>query len=134
MILTKEFIEKTFKPVLTADWPTFFTHAVHDNVHWVIPGSCEMSGDYHGKSAVVAAWSKIGKYLDKNRPRHIAIDRILLDGNYAVVEMHYLDAFSVKGAAYPQTYCWVMKFNNDLQIIELTAHVDTQAIHTLMSE
>ena len=27
-----------------------------------------------------------------------------------------------------------MKINDDLQIIELTAHVDTQLIHTIMSE
>ncbi len=133
-MLTKECIEKIFEPVLTADWHTFFTNAVHDKVHWVIPGSCEMSGKYHGRSEVMAAWSKIGQYLDTSRARHIVIDRILIDGEYAAVEMHYLDAFSIKGTFYPQTYCWVMKFTHDLQIIELTAHVDTQLIHTIMSE
>ncbi len=132
-MITKEYIEKIFKPVLTADWPTFF-NAVHDKIHWVIPGNCEMSGDYHGKAAIVAAWSKISHYLDKNRARRIIIDRILIDGDYAVVEMHYDEAYSLKGTFYPQTYCWVMRFTNDLQIIELTAHVDTQLIHTIMNE
>ncbi len=132
-MVTKEDVEKIFIPVLTADWLTFF-NSVHDQVHWVIPGSCEMSGDYHGKAAIVSAWSKIGHYLDRNRPRRIVIDRILIDGDYAVVEMHYAEAFSIKGTFYPQTYCWVMRFTDDLQIIELTAHVDTQLIHTIMNE
>ncbi|WP_444887098.1 nuclear transport factor 2 family protein [Microbulbifer sp. JMSA008] len=129
-MLERKTVEEVFNALRTDPQP--FLERVANNVHWVVKGTHAMAGEYSSKKELVErAFHGIGKVLQGGKVM-MEVKRILIDGDYAVVEMEST-CIALNGRRYNNTYCWIVKFENGL-ITEGTAYVDSALVQQVLDE
>jgi uncharacterized protein len=109
--------------------PGPFIAAMADDFVWRIIGSTAWSGEYVGKADVRERLLK-PLYAQFVAPSRITASRILADGDHVVVQCEG-DATTVSGAAYANTYCFVIRIE-DGQLRELTEYMDTALVDRVL--
>ena len=63
----------------------------------------------------------------------LKVDHTFVSGNIAVVEMAQTST-ALNGKAFPNTYCWVVRFGDDSRITEVRAYVDSFLVKQVIDE
>ena len=109
--------------------PAPFIAAMADDFVWRIKGSTPWSGEYVGKAAVLERLVK-PLYAQLTAPTSLALERILADEDYVVVECKG-DATTVSGERYANTYCFVIRLAEG-RLRELTEYMDTALVNRVL--
>ena len=107
MSLTIEYVNRLFEILSTGNASAFFDN-VADDVHWTVMGTHPLAGVYKSKDDFL---KKTFERLDKVLKGGVIlkVDHSLVSGDTAVVEMTQTST-ALNGKAFPNTYCWVVRF------------------------
>jgi ketosteroid isomerase-like protein len=125
---TRELITRLFKEYENGALRQIM-NAVADDVHWVLAGTNQLSGEYRSKSEFSdAIRDRMNPKL--REPIRPSVRRITVDNDVAVVEFHGR-ATSISGRPYENDYCWILRVADD-QIVEVTAYLDGAMLDDLL--
>ena len=128
-MLDKKYVEDLFEN-LKINTDKFF-EKVSKDVHWTVMGTHPLAGEYLSKEEFVNhTFRRLNKILKEGII--LAINNILVDGDYAVVEMKSLST-ARNGKPFNNAYCWVVKFNGDI-ITHVRAYLDSSLVQQLIDE
>jgi len=115
---------------LSHDSARFF-EKVADDVRWIVMGTHPLAGEYHSKQDFHdRTFGRLNKILTGEIA--LNLDRVLVDGDYAAVEMK-ARLTGKNGKVYENVYCWVVRFEGDT-IAEVRAYVDSAIVQKLVDE
>lgn len=105
---------------------------IADDVVWRLPGSIPGSGVFEGKEAFL---EQSARPLHRRLRRSPVpkVDRIVSDDDVVVVQWHG-EGETAHGAPYSNEYCWVLRFGDRDQIVEIVSYLDTQAVARVFEE
>lgn len=108
-----------------------FFEKVADDVQWTVMGSHALAGDYFGKKNFLDhTFGRLDKLLKEGTV--LAIRNILVDGDYAAVELEALST-AKNGKPFNNRYCWIVKFDGEM-ITEVRAYLDSALVQRLIDE
>jgi ketosteroid isomerase-like protein len=107
-----------------------FRAAMADDFHWSIIGTTSWSRTFSGKRAVEQELLAPLLAQFQNRYTNTA-DRILADGDHVVIQCRGR-VTTVRGEAYNNTYCWVIRMAGG-KMRELTEYCDTALIERVLA-
>ena len=111
--------------------PGRFFEKVREDVHWTVLGTHPLAGEYFSKEDFLDhTFRRLNRVLKEGVI--LAIRNILVDGDYAAVELQALSTAN-NGKPFNNTYCWIVKFDRDM-ITEVRAYLDSALVRTLMDE
>ncbi|KAA6418919.1 hypothetical protein WJX79_009738 [Trebouxia sp. C0005] len=129
--LTKQYVSELFHNLETGQAPDFLSR-VADNVDWTIKGTHPLAGHYSSRKAFQeGALAKIGAGLKE--PLKLKVNNILVDGDWAAVEMSAVGAVSKQGWPFDNEYCWVCRFDQGT-IVQARAYLDSAMVARLVNE
>jgi uncharacterized protein len=130
MSLTIEYVNRLFDNLSTGKASTFFDN-VADDVHWTVMGTHPLAGVYKSKKDFLKnTFERLDKVLKEGVI--LKVDHALVSGDTAVVEMNQTST-ALNGKAFPNTYCWVVRFVDDM-ITEVRAYVDSFLVKQVIDE
>lgn len=128
-MLDKKYVEELFENLKNNT--DKFLEKVSKDVHWTVMGTHPLAGEYISKEDFLNhTYRRLNKLLKDGVI--LAVNNILVDGDYAVVEMKSLST-AINGKPFNNTYCWIVKFNGDI-IIRVRAYVDSFLVQQLIDE
>jgi uncharacterized protein len=99
-----------------------FLGALSDDLVWTATGNSPVSGTFRGKQAYIdGVWRPLDDHLE-TWPK-AEVQRILADGEWAVVEFHGVGGVGKNGTDYTLQYCWVVRVVED-RIVEVVGYYD----------
>ncbi|MGH7934139.1 MAG: nuclear transport factor 2 family protein [Candidatus Binataceae bacterium] len=123
----KKLIRDTFSKWVDGDGGAFF-NLLADDVKWTVIGTTAVSRTYASKKEFVdGAVKPLGEKI--NGAIKPALRDIIAEGDNVVLQWEGRAA-GKNGAAYEQTYCWVMRIENG-KVQEGTAYLNTEMITKL---
>jgi uncharacterized protein len=125
----RKLIEKAFGEWVRGDREAF-NNLLADNLQWTVIGNSPVSGRYNSKREFLEnAGARMAEKLAT--PIQPTVRHVIADGNMValVFDGH---ATGKNGTDYKQTYCWVLRLEND-RICEGTAYLDTELITRLFA-
>ena len=129
-MVEREYVQKLFGSLKSN--PDDFFKKVSDNVHWTVMGTHPLAGRYFSKEDFLdKTFARLNKLLKKNAAS-LEIDRIFVDGDYAIVEMKGYGT-ALNGKSFDNVYCWIAKFEKDM-ITEVKAYVDSALVQQIIDE
>jgi ketosteroid isomerase-like protein len=130
MSLTIEYVNRLFDNLSTGNANSFFDN-VADDVHWTVMGTHQLAGVYKSKKDFLKnTFERLDKVLKEGVI--LKVDHALVSGDTAVVEMNQTST-ALNGKAFPNTYCWVVRFVDDM-ITEVRAYVDSFLVKQVIDE
>ena len=120
--LTHEDVRVLFDYWKTGESDKFMDRLV-DDIHWTVMGSHPLAGEFHNKADYFAgALNRLSRVLTKT----VSLDvvAIYVDGMTAIVELKSA-LISKNGMPYNNSYCWILKFNDDKQVTSIKAYLDS---------
>ncbi|OCL15325.1 hypothetical protein AOQ84DRAFT_384117 [Glonium stellatum] len=113
-----------FSHLLTGDSAAFYAN-VADDVVWTVMGENHpLAGRYISKDQFLReSYDRVGKVLDA--PMKLAVRSVILEGDWAVVELVGQGGRLKSGREYNNTYSWTTRWNDGLKIVEVRAYLDT---------
>ena len=131
MSLTIEYVNRLFDNLSTGNANSFFDN-VADDVHWTVMGTHPLAGVYKSKRDFLKnTFERLDKVLKGGVI--LKVDHTFVSGNIAVVEMAQTST-ALNGKAFPNTYCWVVRFGDDSRITEVRAYVDSFLVKQVIDE
>ena len=110
---------------------TVFLGALSDDLVWTATGNSPVSGTFRGKQAYIdGVWRGLDSHL-VTWPK-AEVQRILADGEWAVVEFHGVGGLGRNGTDYTLQYCWVLRVVEDL-IVEVVGYYDQVKVAELFA-
>jgi hypothetical protein len=97
-----------------------------DDVRWTIIGTTKFSGSYNSKADVVKRLIQ-PLFAQLETPGGSAVDNIVAEGDYVVVQSRGTGRKAKSGKPYNNTYCIVYRLANG-KIQEITEYCDTELI------
>jgi uncharacterized protein len=130
MSLAIEYVNRLFENLSTGNASAFFDNVV-DDVHWTVMGTHPLAGVYKSKDDFL---KKTFERLDKVLKGGVIlkVNHTFVSGDTAVVEMNQTST-ALNGKAFPNTYCWVVRFANKM-ITEVRAYVDSFLVKQVIEE
>lgn len=130
--VTRTFVTKLFAAISQDGLGPVLLNALHENVKWTATGQSPLSGVYESKKAYQEdCLGKIRGRLDYSpKPQ---VNKILADGEWAVVYFHSHGARSVKGMDFGMEYCWWLRVQDE-KIVEVIGFFDQKKIYDLFAE
>src|SRR5215467_9946848 len=111
MSLTIEYVNRLFENLSTGNGSAFFDN-VADDVYWTVMGTHPLAGVYKSKEDFLKnTFERLDKVLKGGGI--MKIDHTFVSGNISVVEMTSTST-ALNGKPFPNTYCWVVRFVNDI--------------------
>jgi ketosteroid isomerase-like protein len=130
MTITSDQVENIFNYIDNGENEKFFEH-VADDVCWKVMGTHPLAGTYHSKKDFLAhTFIRLNKILKEGVV--LKVTNIIVQGDIAAVEMESFST-AVNGLPFNNTYCWVVKFKNNI-IIEVRAYVDSALVQKIIDE
>ncbi|KAF7561200.1 hypothetical protein G7046_g2960 [Stylonectria norvegica] len=141
--LTKAYVLTVFAPLQeTTDLTlrnSFFTNFVVPDVKWTITGTGHsLAGTrYNLQDHSDASFAKLGKRLIA--PIKFVVKRVVVDqerdvdGWWACVETRG-EATRKSGVEYNNEYVWMIRFNDEGKIVEITSYFDTHLSEQVLAE
>jgi ketosteroid isomerase-like protein len=130
MPVTTNQVETLFNYLNAGENDEFFEH-VADDVQWTVMGTHPLAGTYKSKQGfLLHTFQRLNKILKEGVV--LKVNNILVQGDTAVVEMESFST-AINGMPFNNTYCWVVKFENDV-IIEVHAYVDSALVQKVIDE
>ena len=124
----KKLITTAFEAWSRGDGRPFFK-LLADDVRWTVIGSTPVSGTYNSKSDFRL---RLKSLSEKFAGELKAVVRdVIADGDKVAVQWDG-HATGKNGAAYDQTYCWVMRLRDGL-VCECIAYLDTEMVNRLFN-
>jgi ketosteroid isomerase-like protein len=108
-----------------------FAGGLADDLVWTATGHSPVSGTCHGKAEYL---EKIYRPLDERLERwpRPEVLRILVDGDWCLVEFSGVGGLGRNGTDYSMRYCWVMRVA-DGQVREVTGYYDQAKVAELFA-
>lgn len=108
-----------------------FAAAMHEDAAWIMKGTTEWSGAYHGTADIRARLLKplYDNFTSTYRNRASAI---LADGDRVVVECEG-DVMTRSGAPYNNQYCYLFRLEGG-KIVELVEYMDTALVDRVLEK
>jgi ketosteroid isomerase-like protein len=123
-------VDKIFKHLESGDEGHFFKF-VADDVNWKVMGTHPLAGTYNNKQDFISStFQRLGRIMKGGVI--LKVKNILVHENHAVVEMES-DSTALNGMPFNNTYCWVVKFNDNL-IVEVRAYVDSALVQKVIDD
>ena len=102
-----------------------FMEAVSKDLIVNVVGTIPVAGTYRGIE-------EVGKFIERvmsslKTPPTIVVDRIIAEDDFVVLEAHGEGGVAKNGKPYNNTYCYVMRLQND-KIVESTEYCDTALV------
>lgn len=91
------------------------------DVHCRIMGTHGLSGDYRSLDAFRQQFARMAPRMDG--PITLDLSSVLVSGREAVVEM-LAHCRQKNGEPYPQTHCWVMRYDDQGIVVEARMYMD----------
>lgn len=108
-----------------------FLGALSDDLVWTATGNSPVSGTFRGKQAYIdGVWHALDDHLE-TWPK-AEVQRILADGEWAVVEFHGVGGVGKNGTDYTLQYCWVVRVVED-RIVEVVGYYDQVKVDELFA-
>jgi ketosteroid isomerase-like protein len=108
-----------------------FLGALSDDLVWTATGTSPVSGTFRGKQAYIdGVWHPLDDHLT-TWPK-AEVQRILADGEWAVVEFHGVGGVGRNGTDYTLQYCWVVRVVED-RIVEVIGYYDQVKVAELFA-
>lgn len=102
----------------------FFRH-VADDVHWTVMGTHPLAGVYRDKRRFLeSTFGRLNRVL--REPVRLRLLNLFVDGDWVVAELE-AHATALNGEPFDNTYCWVMRIEEDV-IREVRAYVDSALV------
>lgn len=122
----KKLIAGAFEAWSRGDGRPFFK-LLADDVKWTVIGSTPVSGTYTSKSDFRQTLKSLSdKFAGELKA---TVRDIIADGDKVAVQWDG-HAMGKNGAAYDQTYCWVIRLK-DGRVSECIAYLDTEMVNRL---
>jgi ketosteroid isomerase-like protein len=102
--------------------------AMTDDFRWVFPGVWTWAGEWGPKD--VARTRLLRPLMRQFSSYASRADLVLADGDHVVVQAR-ATATTVRGDAYPQTYCFILRMH-DGGIAEIVEHCDTALVERVL--
>ncbi len=129
--ITHEYVTELFANLENNNSAKFFEQ-VADDVNWEVMGTHPLAGMYHSKQSFIdATFARLNKILATGVV--MQVNHIFTDKNFAIVEMKSL-SIAKSGKPFNNTYCWVVKFNDNKIITDVRAYVDSVVIQRTIDE
>src|SRR5215467_5927808 len=113
MSLTIEYVNRLFENLSTGNGRAFFDNVAYD-VHWTVMGTHPLAGVYKSKENFLKnTFERLNKVLKWGVVMKIDHTHTHVSGNISVVEMTSTST-ALNGKPFPNTYCWVVRFVNDI--------------------
>jgi uncharacterized protein len=107
------FLRDWFRRLTESGWTAdvFLAH-LSDDIVWTATGSSPVSGTFHGLQAYTdGVYRKLDERLVTwPTPK---VERILVDGNWGVVEFTSTGGLGKNGTDYNMRYCWLMHITGE---------------------
>ncbi len=130
-MINQEFIQELFSNLETGNSGTFFDQ-VSDNVHWTVMGTHPLAGVYNSKADFLkATFERLNGVL--NEGVVLTVENVIASGDTAVVEMRSLST-AKNGEPFNNTYCWIVKFDDNKIITDVTAYVDSALVQKVIDD
>ncbi|KAK7540559.1 uncharacterized protein J3D65DRAFT_615699 [Phyllosticta citribraziliensis] len=130
-----EEIKAIFKPMEEGEAEKVFER-VHPHVDWTVMGTHPIAGRYTSLEDFLNSTLKRLTAIMKTSPIRIKTRNVIGGGDseWAVVEL-YADGVECKnGLKFENTYAWCMRFNEDGQIVQVRAYLDSALIKQILEE
>jgi ketosteroid isomerase-like protein len=108
-----------------------FADGLADDIIWTATGHSPISGTYRGKADYL---QNVYRPLDqrlKRWPRPQVL-RLLVDGQFGIVEFAGVGGLGHNGTDYSMRYCWLMRFT-DGKVQEVTGYYDQGKVAELFA-
>ncbi|DBB02835.1 hypothetical protein WJX77_010132 [Trebouxia sp. C0004] len=129
--LTKQHVAQVFHNLEISGQAAHFLSHVADNVDWTVKGTHPLAGQYSSKQHFQeAALAKIGANIKE--PLVMRVTSVLVDQDWAVVEMFADGAEAKEGWAFDNNYCWVCRFDKGI-IVQARAYLDSAMVARLIN-
>jgi ketosteroid isomerase-like protein len=130
MPVTTNQVETLFNHLNNGENDKFFEH-VDNEVQWTVMGTHPLAGTYKNKQNFLShTFARLNKILKEGVV--LKVNNIVVQGDTAVVEMESRST-ALNGMPFNNTYCWVVKFENDV-IIKVRAYVDSALVQKVIDE
>ena len=108
-----------------------FLDALSDDLVWTATGNSPVSGTFRGKQSYVEhVWRPLDDHL-VTWPRAV-VQRILADGEWALVEFRGVGGLGRNGTDYTLQYCWVVRVV-DNRVCEVVGYYDQVKVAALFA-
>ncbi len=108
-----------------------FFRLVAPTVTWRVIGSTALSGTYTDKASFLGI---VGKLTGRLAGPIIATVQAVHDAGDTVILQWSGTSRGVNGRPYDQTYCWVLGFGPEGQIVDVTAYLDTALVEDMFAD
>ncbi|USG61150.1 nuclear transport factor 2 family protein [Sneathiella marina] len=131
MAINKSEVQEIFSH-WEAGQPDKFFNRLAEDFEWTVMGTHPLAGVFKGKEAYMkGAFNRLSKVLkDDVRLEVIAI---YVDGQTAVVELKSFMT-AINGHPYHNSYCWIVRFDEEKQISAITAYLDSALLKQIIEE
>ncbi|QDP80192.1 nuclear transport factor 2 family protein [Nocardia otitidiscaviarum] len=119
----RELVQRVFARMAAGDTRAL-TEAMADDVAWTFPGDWSWSGTWSPKTVVLR--ELLRPLLAQFTDYRMTADLVLADGDRVVVQARG-HGTTVRGDAYEQTYCLILRLADGL-ITEIVEHCDTALV------
>lgn len=129
-MVERSHVEELFGKLRTD--PGAFFEKVSDRVQWTVMGTHPLAGTYRSRAEFLErTFDRLNRILE-NHAASLAIERVLIDGDVAVVEMKGRGT-AINGKPFDNIYCWITTFEDGI-ITEVTAYVDSALVQRIIDE